>query len=219
MIEEAPVANALAASLVHSFESYRPSVNGNQLFPPNVFLRYWGQPQSANSIHYGRQETLTLITEIIQMRIPRKQVVISSFGNGLPSILWGQLFETVTTIRREKSSTTFATVGKYTTAFGDVANTRFMYELIKHIGLYSTIILDDLYYAALISPYYLLRRALCIKPGLVIFVNTRRGFNGSIAGVQRFLDDLKSGTLDGIAHDIRESTGADGVGFSYEVVA
>jgi len=173
---------------------------------------------NAKSIHYGRRESLALITEIIESGVSREQVVISSFRNGLPSILWGQLFAKVTTIYNQDSGVPFTTAGKYTIAFGDVTNTRFMYQLIERMGRYSAVILDDLYYAALISPYYLLKRAMSAKPGVVIFVNTRRAVNGSIAGVQRFLHDLRSGELDGMSHEIRDITLSDGVGFSYELI-
>ena len=215
-----PGGNLLANQAIEIFESYQPPASGDgQPWPPSAVPRAWGKPASATAIHYGLQETKELIRVITDARIAKDQIILSSFQNGLPSILWGHLFDKVTTIFERDGAAQSIRDGKHTIAFGAVWDTRFVYQLLDQIGSFSALVLDDLRYFALISPYYLFRRNLT-RPGIVILVNTRQGQDGPDAsGVDRFLSDLRSGHLDGECHDIRSLSPSDGAGMSYEIVA
>ena len=228
--------------VIASAESYSPpNFRSSEVWPPAATLKSWGKRPSSTSIHYGRDEFAALVRTIVTAGIARNQVVLSSYQNGMPSILWGELFEKVTTVKEQTVAPNgIVSFDKYTIASGAVWDTKFMYRLMDQIGPYTTVVLDEVRYATLISPYYLFKRGLS-KPGMVVFVNTNMNGNGAAAGsrplrtmvstltnlrmnsdgaggIHRLLADLRSGYLDGIVHDIRDITPVDGVGLSYELV-
>lgn len=211
-----PQGDFVASTAMAEFERYRPPANGDALWPPRAMPIEWGRPSSPTAIHYGRNETAALIRFLLESGIDRRKIGLSSFGNGLPSLLWGHLFGEVVTVVEQSGSPEFVRHGPHTLMFGQIDNTRFLYRLIEQLGALNALVLDHVRYASLISPYYLLRQILT-RPGLIIFLNT--GIAGdSSAGVLRFLSDLRSGHLDGVRHDIRDILPVDGVGISYEVV-
>lgn len=208
----------LVAKVIADFERYTPTqLSDGKLWPPQARPLEWGRPAESSSIHYGRQETEMLMKRILAAGIGRDKVVLSSLQNGLPSILWGHLFEKVTTIASQPNSAESISDGQHTIAFGSLGDTRFLYKVIEKVGTINLLVLDELRYANLISPYYLFRCAL-VRPGMVVFLNTKQRLDGANTDVRRFLGDLSSGYLDGICHDIREISEDDGVGVSYEIV-
>lgn len=206
------------ASVIADFEQYTPTKSyDGKLWPPQARPLEWGQPAGNSSVHYGRRETAALMKRILAAGIGRDQVVLSSLANGLPSILWGHLFQKVTTIASQSNSGEILSDGQHTIAFGSLGDTRFLYKVIEKVSTPNLLVLDELRYANLISPYYLFRRALA-RPGMVVFLNTKHRSDNANTHVRRFLGDLRSGYLDGICHDIRDIAEDDGVGISYELV-
>jgi hypothetical protein len=206
------------AGVISDFERYTPgeSSTGN-LWPPQARPTQWGQPAGSVGIHYGRRETAALIKTVLAVGIARDKAVLSSFQNGLPSILWGHLFKNVTTIAWHTETTETISDGQHTIEFGSLGDTRFLYRVIEKLGAPNLLVLDELRYANLISPYYLFRRALA-KPGMVVFMNTKKRLDNANANVCRFLGDLRNGCLDGVCHDIRDISEDHGLGVSYEIV-
>jgi hypothetical protein len=202
---------------LEAFDSYvPPAARNGQRWPPSAAPRVWGQPPSPASIHYGRDETSALIRVITQSGIALDQILVSTFSNGLPSLLWAHLFDRVTTICEQPGETAFIEDGNHTTAAGLVVDTRFLYSLIERMGSFSALVLDSMEYYALISPYFLLRRSIR-RPGIIIFVTPLTGGQGPQA-MHLFLEHLRTGYLDGITHDLREIRGEKAPGFTYELV-
>jgi hypothetical protein len=205
----------VASRALAEFERYQPTANGDGVWPPRATPLEWGRALSPTAIHYGRDETAALIRVLVESGIDRHKVAISSFGNGLPSLLWGHLFDEVVTVMEQSGVPEFARYGPQTLAYGQIDNTRFLYRLAEQVGSLNALVLDHVRYSCLISPYYLLRHSLT-RPGVIIFLN--RSAADTSAGVLRFLSDLRTGHLDGACHDIRDILPADGAGISYEIV-
>lgn len=208
----------LVAGVIADFEQYTPPKSSDgKSWPPQARPLKWGHPGGNSSVHYGRRETATLMKRILAAGISRDQVVLSSLQNGLPSILWSHLFKKVTTIASRPNGGETIKDGQHTIAFGSLGDTRFLYKVIENVGTLNLLVLDELSYASMISPYYLFRHALT-RPGMVVFLNTKERSDNAHAHVCRFLGDLCSGYIDGICHDIRDIVEDDGIGISYEIV-
>ena len=148
----------------------------------------------------------------------RNCAVISALYNGLPSLLWGNYCQRVVTIVDHPEPQGFHNFDdKYTLAYGSPGDTRFLYRLLERSPQIDMLVLDSFRYASLISPYYLLGKAIS-PPGIVIFVGTRIVNEFRNGGVLRFIADLRSGHLDGIRHEIVDVLPQDGIGISYEII-
>jgi hypothetical protein len=208
----------LVWQVITDFEKYAPMKSSTtKPWPPQARPLEWGQPSGNSSMHYGQRETIALIKKIIAAGIGREQAVVSSLQNGLPSILWGHLFNKVTTIASQPNDEEVISDGQHMIAFGSLGDTKFLYKVIDKIGIPNLLVLDELSYASMISPYYLFRRILA-KPGMVVFLNRKQRSDNAHTHIQRFLGDLRSGAIDGICHDIQDIAEDDGVGISYELV-
>jgi hypothetical protein len=209
----------LAGQALLDFEGYRPLAGPpGAYWPPAVSAHRWSAPRGAPSgIHYHRDEIFELFKTIAARRLPRRRVVLTSHANGLPALLWGQLYDRVVTID-EAPALKPVEEGKYRIEFGAVCDAPFMYGVMEHAGEIDAVVLDAMGYAQLISPYYMLRRAMA-RPSLIVVMNT--GIDAASDGPSHpscFVDDLVSGRLDGIRHNFTDVARPGGNGISYEVL-
>jgi hypothetical protein len=209
----------LAGDTIRRFEQYVPVESmANQQWPPRIPLTGWANEGGFGSIHYGRQESFELLRVISKAGIRRQCAVLSGSHNGLPSLLWGHFCDKVVTVfERPQPEGMRPMDHKHIFAYGPVAHTRFLYQLLDQAPTIDVLVLDSTRYANLISPYYLLKKAIS-KPGMIVFVNTNPRNGSSNDGALRFVADLQSGHLDGVQHDIHDVLPQDGAGFSYELV-
>lgn len=201
-----------------NFESYRPPENADPAapWPPAVAPLGWQGAPGAQATHYHRGEVFALLRELYKLPIARDTVLLSSLNNGLPSVLWGQLFDKVITIRQREDLEPQVDDGKYSVCSGPIGNTRFLYGLCEQAQRLDCLVLDDTRYANLISPYFLFRRAMR-RPGVIVMFNT--GETTPLhEGITRFAADLRSGRLDGTTHVLHDILLPGGVGVSYELV-
>lgn len=200
---------------LQAFESYTPPPPDpdGAPWPPQTAPASWG---SSAGVPYDRDETVALFKALLGLGIKREQAIVSSQGNGLPSLLWEQLFDRVLTVAEHPEGAEPLVDGKQTLMFGSVATTRFMLAVLERAPSPTLLVLDDRRYSKLISPYYLVRHAMA-KPGVIVFVDTAPRPQDGNEGMQTFLAGLRSGETDGIRHDIRDIH-LGGRGFSYELV-
>jgi hypothetical protein len=110
-------------------------------------------------------------------------------------------------------------------AYGDTTSTRFLYRLLRRYKDIGAVILDEDRYSRMISPYYLVRRAMS-RPGVMVIVGPShkasrdRRTNGASDSdpVTEFVNGLTSGELDGIEHEIYTLSGHDGQRLHYEII-
>jgi hypothetical protein len=102
-------------------------------------------------------------------------------------------------------------------AYGDTTNTLFLYRLLRRYKDIGAVILDEDFYSRMISPYYLVRRAM-LRPGVIVIVGqgNKTSRNGAVA---TFVNGLTSGELDGIEHEIYTIPGKNGERLHYEIIA
>lgn len=210
--------DVMPSIVLANFSQYRPpaSADRSKPWPPAIAPERWYGGANEPAIHYHREEVFSLLKELFRLPVTRGTALLTSLNNGLPGILWGQVFDTVVAISAREKAEEPIIEGKYTICFGSVGDTKFLYKTLDLIGQLDCLILDDLRYANLISPYFLFRRAMR-RPGIIIFFNTG-GVSEAHDGVMRFMADIRSGSLDGICHDIRDILVPGGVGVSYELV-
>jgi len=151
---------------------------------------------------YAQPSLIALLVRIRALKLPRDQVVITHFGNGLPAIFWSLVFRKVLIIAQNAAANRgFEEHGPITICRGEVDNTRFMYNVVDRLTGPSLIVLDDDRYSRFISPYFLFRERL-VKPGMCVFFDRAVGDTEESA-VRKFFEDLRSGFLDGVLHDVR----------------
>jgi len=206
-----------SGSVLAAFEKYEPPPAGEapRLWHPVGRPAKWGTRGAPDAIHYDRAATAQLIDAIYDKGLARRIVLLSELHNGLPSILWAQLFDQVYTIVSQGEPGRFESDGRHTLVHGSVGDTKFLYRVVERVRELDVMVLDDTRYAALISPYYLLRRALR-RPGMVVFIRGADAVEDE--GASRFIESLRSGAVDGISHVIRDISSGGRVCFSYEVV-
>lgn len=210
-----PSADFRTTLALEEFRRFEPTAPRNPYWPPQASMTAWGI-RGGGGIHYGLEETRSMLNALLQSGVRRKRAVITHYQNGLPSVLWGTLFDHVTTIRQQPKLDTPFVEGKHTIEFGSIDNTKFMYDVINRVGEPNLLVLDGARYSELISPYYLFREVLS-RPGMIIFASAA-GDDALGPGVPRFIADLRSGAIDGVHHDIVDVIPRDGAGLSYELV-
>ncbi|MHB1606652.1 MAG: glycosyltransferase family 2 protein [Leptospirales bacterium] len=212
--------DVMSEIILNNFSQYSPppktSTSNITGWPPQSCPQNWGTGPSQKTIHYNRQEVKRIIDEILKRGISRDQIVLTSLNNGLPSILWGEVFKKVLTISSLPNKEEFFVEQKHTVASGSTGDGRFLYRIIKSIGTLNALILDDTHYSNLISPYYLFRHAIT-KPGIIIFNNTANR-STEHKFIAQFINELQTGTLDGITHEIHHIWSTNGFGMSFEIV-
>jgi hypothetical protein len=204
--------------IVNSLESYRPAErDAGAPWPPTVACRGWNGSTAPDAIHYSKIDVREVLRVMLEQRITDGEVLLSSFNNGLPSRLWGQLFDRVFTICDGPASATPWADEKQTICYGSPADAKFLGGLAKRLRALRAMVLDDGYYASLISPYFLLRRVLQ-RPAIVVFTNTGPAQDAS-QGARRFVGDLRRGSLDNQCHQIVDvHLDPQGSGMSYELL-
>ena len=80
----------------------------------------------------------------------------------------------------------------------------------------NALILDEIYYGNLISPYYLFRKVI-EKPGVIIFNHTANRLKEH-EFVFRFINELENGMIDGLTHKIHHIWIQGGSGMSFEII-
>jgi len=151
---------------------------------------------------YGRTTLIQLLSQIHRGELPRQQIVLSRLGNGLAASFWSTVYDTVLAVApSEPNRSAFEERGSITLGFGSVDDTRFLYRFAERIQPPATLLLDDGRYSRLISPYYVLRKRLG-SPALCVIINSASD-RLERQYANRFVEDLRSGLLDGEHHEIR----------------
>ena len=151
---------------------------------------------------YGRTTLLELLSLIHSRDMPRHQIILSRLDNGLAASFWSTVFDTVLAVApSEPNRSSFEEHASITLGFGSVDDTRFLYRFAERIQPPATLLLDDGRYSRLISPYYVLRKRLG-SPALCVIINSASD-RLERQYANRFVEDLRSGLLDGEHHEIR----------------
>jgi Glycosyl transferase family 2 len=212
-----PENEILAGQALLDFEAYLPPSQQAGPWPPAVPPLPWAAPSGGAGIHYHRDETFELFKMIAKKQLPRQRALLTALDNGLPALLWGQLYEHVVSLQEADEHPPIQD-GKYRIEFGAVWNAPFMHGLLQRIGEVDALILDSKDYARLISPYFTLRRAMP-RPSLIVIIGTGIQTDQSRSiQPRRFVDDLAAGRLDGTPHRFTHIEHPHGNGISYEIL-
>jgi hypothetical protein len=205
---------------VEQLERYQPpdARSPSEHWPPGVSCQGWNSEPSGHSIHYSKSEVTEVIRVMYRYGITGGDVLLSSYGNGLSSVLWSQLFDRVVAVAQSAPSDKkpFSS-GKHTILFGSTGDTRFLCAVVTEIQSLRAIVFDESYYASIISPYFFMRRLLR-RPAIVVFTNTGPGQKRDV-GARRFVGELRTGFLDNTCHEVVDvPPDPRGPGMSYELV-
>jgi hypothetical protein len=204
----------VAELAVTTLERYRPPtpVSDHAGWPPSVRCDGWNT-ETCHSIHYSKAEVTEVIRAICRHGIDAGEVLVTSLGNGLSSLLWGSIFDRVVAISASGATST----GKYIVLPGSTGDTMFLSSVAARLTALRAIVLDDTRYASIISPYFLMRK-IVQRPGIVVFTHTGAGQSEQI-GARRFVSDLRRGLLDNRCHEIVDvESDPKGPGMSYELL-
>ena len=213
--------NAISEIILNNFQQFRPSKSVFGLkennYSPDVWPQYWGSGPNKNVVHYNRDEIKKILDEIFSRNISRERIVLSSINNGLPTILWSYIFNKVLTVSSQPFEQEFVEYdNNITIAHNSISDSKFIYRIIKRIENLSALILDEIYYGNLISPYYLFRKVI-EKPGVIIFNHTANRLKEH-EFVFRFINELENGMIDGLTHKINHIWIQGGSGMSFEII-
>jgi hypothetical protein len=205
--------------IVGLLEAYRPPETADHPFwPPRVACRGWNGLGAPNAMHYSKAEITEVIRAIYRHGVSGGDILLSSFNNGLPSILWSHLFDRVlTVVPCATSDSPPQSHGAHTLFFGSNGDTAFLTSVADRIGSLRAIVLDDHRYANLVSPYFFMR-PLLKRPAMVLFASTGATQEPGL-GACRFVGDLRTGFLDNLTHEIVDvHLDPSGPGMSYELL-
>jgi len=207
-----------AGQALLQFEAYQPSLGQSRTYwPPIVPALPWSAPAGAGGIQYHREEIFELFKCLLKLQLPRRRVLLTNFGNGLPMLLWGQIYDRVVCLHDANEASPIEE-DKYRLEFVRFDNIPFIYGLLERIGQLDAVVLDSDYYARLIAPYFMLRRTMP-HPSIIVIMNTGiQAAKSNITHPRRFVDDLCSGRLDGTLHQFSHIEILGGKGISYEIV-
>lgn len=188
----------------------------------NRMASYHAEP---HKLHYTRPEMIELLRVMAGRSLFAGTIVLTNYANWLPNLFWSQLFSRVITIQDNgaENQTTAQNNGapvhdgKNEIYLGNVTDSKFLYNLMHNLTDLRVLVLDDIRYSHLISPYFLLGSRIR-KPGMVVFAKTAHGVD-EFDGMRRFLADLQRGFLDNRAHDINfAGAGPNAAGTAYELI-
>jgi len=208
-----------AEAAISQFEAYQrpPTDERSRNWPPSVSCRTWNGETPPNAIHYSRSETSEVIRAMLRHGTVGGDIVLTSFNNGLPSLLWSHLFDRVITIASHEEVPQRCSDDRHTILPGSTGDPVFMQSVIAELMSLRAIIIDDIRYASIISPYFTLR-PLMKRPGIIVFTNTGPNRPPS-GGARRFVADLRCGRLDNGPHLIHEvNYDPRGLGMCYELL-
>jgi hypothetical protein len=208
----------VADTALAQLERYRPPAASPLLWPPAVSCASWNGRHPPDTIHYSRSEVRQVIAAMVRHGVVGSDIVVTSFNNGLPSLLWGQLFDRVVTVAGcEQLPERRIDDGRHTVLAGSTGDPAFMSAVIAELAALRAVVIDDTRYASIISPYFRLR-PLVRRPGIVVFTNTGPSQPAAI-GARRFVAELRRGAVDNCAHEIYEVLpDPQGPGMSYELL-
>lgn len=207
-----PVSDEVSSAerIISDLERYQGS-RGGRLWPAIVPFRQWAGEEHSG-LSFSREQALAVLSLLCRGHVQLTQAVISRYGNGLSTLLWGAPFKRVLSVAQESPSVPSLLDGdKFKLAIGSLDRTVFVYKLLAELETINLLVLEESRYERVISPYYLFRQKMS-HPGVVVFIGTKR------EGVQRFLTDLRSGDIDGYAHEVSDVESESGQGLAYEVV-
>jgi hypothetical protein len=210
--------SVVAESVLAALERYRPPSASSAIWPPAVACVNWNTRQPPDTIHYSRSEVREVIAAMVRNGVLGGNILVTSFNNGLPSVLWGELFERVVTVAGcEQLPERRIDDGRHTVMAGSIGDPAFMATVTAELTALRALVIDDTRYSSIISPYFMLR-ALIRRPGIIVFINTGPSQPASV-GARRFVADLRRGSVDNFAHEIYDVTpDPQGPGMSYELL-
>jgi hypothetical protein len=210
----------LADSVIASLSDYQPPgvTQAGQLWPPPIACRSWNNQTPPDAIHYSKEEVREILKVVYGLGIEGGEILVGEFRNGLPALLWGKVFRKVVSFTQKSLDHEPIEDSNQTILFGHPADTKFLYKAMEHLSNLKAILLDDIYYGNIISPYFMFRK-LINPPGIIMFMNTAQRVPEH-AGVHRFLKDLRAGLLDNTKHTIVHlHDDPKGYGISYELIS
>lgn len=204
---------------IASLSNYKPpqTTKPGQIWPPSVACKSWNNETPPDAIHYSQREIKEILRVVYEQGVQDGELLLSNYKNGLPSLLWGNVFSKVVSIYQEPLDRGQIVDSKQTILSGTLGDTRFLYSVMEYLSNLKAILIDEVYYAHIISPYFLFRK-LIKPPGIIIFMNAGNKVSEH-AGVHRFLNDLSSGFLDNKKHNIVHiNSDPRGFGIGYEII-
>jgi hypothetical protein len=205
--------------VVELLAQYRPaSTDPDQIWPPVVSCQSWDNQTLPHALHYAVDDVKEIITMVREQELDRGEIIITDFRNGLPCLVWEQIFPKVISIVSDRFLDHGPIVeGKQTILFGGPADTVFLYRAMEHFSHLKVLLIDDLYYGNIISLYFMFKK-LIKPPGAVVFLNSGNRVPEH-AGMHRFLQDLSKGALDNLRHKLTHlHNNPKGYGVSYELI-
>jgi len=207
----------MAETAVRTVEGYEPPGRFDPArWPPQTGCRPWKSLPGRDGMPYARSEAVQVLDVIYRHGVNAGQAVVTSFGNGLPSLLWAQAFPAVISLHHGRPAEAEASRDGHLILTGDSGDTRFLLSVLERVHDLHALVIDDIRYASAMSAYYLIGEQLK-RPGIVVFtpMSAQRAENG---GARRLVDDLRSGAADNRRHVITDVTAeAGGPGMSYEL--
>lgn len=107
--------------------------------------------------------------------------------------------------------------GRFTLHFGRVGDMPFLYEAAGRIGRLDALLIDGSVRYDLAMILYYTFRPLVAPGGIVLFLHTAPD-GDPLNGIGRFIAGLRSGEIDGAAHEVADLGVPGGIGISYEIV-
>src|SRR5436190_1554340 len=110
-------------------------VDTDRIWPPPVRCRSWDNQTLPDAIHYAIDDVKQIFRIVMDHDLGAGEILVTDFRNGLPCLLWGQLFARVVSIVSHKSPEHEPIIdGNQTILFGRPADTRFLYRAIEQVG-------------------------------------------------------------------------------------
>lgn len=223
---DAPDAPDAVEALLRRFEAYDPAARRpvTGFWPPPVRPARWNGDRravTADAIHYDRAETAALLRRLDDLGVGRGRILVSDFYSGLSSLLWGERFAEVHAISLRPFPDRRLEDGRFTLHFGRVGDMPFLYEAAGRIGRLDALLIDGSVRYDLAMILYYTFRPLVAPGGIVLFLHTapdRDPPNGPPNGIGRFIAGLRSGEIDGAAHEVADLDVRSGLGVGYEIV-
>lgn len=193
-----------AVAAIERFERYRPPADlpkTGAVWPPRVAPLAWNGRRRdvvADAFHHDRDETLAAVDRILALGKRRRRALVSDFYNGLGCLLWGELYDQVTSISVRPAVQPVERADGQSVWFGRVGDMPFMYRMLTADRPIDALIIDGAMRYDLVMTLYYAVRLVMADGGLVAFFNTH--VDEPDNHLPRFLDDLRSGAVDGIEH-------------------
>ena len=205
---------------INTMMAYEPAsdCDPQDIWPPSVQCRNWYYDEAPNAIHYPKIGIRRLIKLMYELGLDGGEILLSCYHNGLPNILWENVFDKVVAIDHQAEIAESIRDDKQVIASGPIGNRRFLFSVAEEFSDLRVIMLDDTKYNNIISVYYTFKK-LIGSHGIVVFTNSGNRDPAHV-GMHKFISDLASGRLDGMRHEI-VMLDADDIaspGLAYEII-